>query len=794
MKLFEVFEDLQVNEELTSTFNETELLKITVLRKSSTVVLSIDSTKLIPRRSIQKMQKELKQQCFANTKGSLVFCEHYQLSSQYNLENLWYAYKESLFDELSEESVMLGAFAKKAHISFTEKEVHVTAEDTFLNCHVGEELREYVETLFLKRFDMEIFVRNHYIKEEKRNESYSQSYEFLNRDVLQAFGAKRAFEASEQKGKQSVATEVKKKTISAENKQAGQNKKLDASISRTNHIQVSQAGVGKQLEGSLEVKPEIKGEAKTEAKKFDGKRDFVPKKKIPDDPDIFYGRAFDGEVTPLSDIQDEIGECVIHGKVIKYEDRPLKNNPEKFFISAYITDFTDTIGVKLFVKSEQMEELKGHLKEGKYVKLKGMAALDRYDHEVCMSAIVGIKNIPSFEKKRMDTSEKKPIELHAHTVMSDMDSVVDTKKLVKTAFEWGHSAVAITDHGVVQSFPEANHALNPKDYKDDPEKMQRAKDFKVIYGVEAYLVDDVLEAVTNEKGQSLSDAFVVFDIETTGFGAETDKIIEIGAVKVVNGEIADHYSTFVNPQIPIPLKIENLTGIRDDMVLDAPLIETVLPEFLEFCKDCVLVAHNASFDVGFIKAKAEQLNKEHGMHLQTDFTVVDTVSLARALLPDLKKFKLNVVAKALEISLENHHRAVDDAGATAQIYVRFLKMLQEQGASKLSEVNTICKPTADMIKKMPTYHAIILCQNEVGRINLYRLVSLSHIEYYAKRPRIPKSLFLENREGLLIGSACEAGELYQALLRESPMEEVTRLCEFYDYYEIQPLGNNRFMI
>ena len=800
MKLFEVFEDLQVNEELTSTFNETELLKVTVLRKSSTVVLSIDSTKLIPRRSIQKMQRELKQQCFANTKGNLVFCEHYQLSSQYNLENLWYAYKESLFEELSEESVMLGAFVKKTAVSFTEKEIHVTVEDTFLNRHTGEELREYVEPLFLKRFDMEIFVRIHYEKEEKRNESYSQSYEFLNRDVLQAFGVKRALEASEQKGKQSVATTVKKGTVSAGNKQVEKNKKSEGStsvstkVSEANHTHVSQAGTGKQLEGSLELKSEPKGEVRTEAKKFDGKRDFVPKKKIPDDPDLFYGRPFEGEVTPLSDIQDEIGECVIHGKVIKYEDRPLKNNPEKFFISAYITDFTDTIGVKLFVKSEDIEELKGHLKEGKYVKLKGLAALDRYDHEVCMSAIVGIKNIPSFEKKRMDTSEKKRIELHAHTVMSDMDSVVDTKKLVKTAFEWGHSAVAITDHGVVQSFPEANHALNPKDYKDDPEKMQRAKDFKVIYGVEAYLVDDVLEAVANEKGQSLSDAFVVFDIETTGFGAETDRIIEIGAVKVVNGEITDKYSTFINPQIPIPLKIENLTGIKDDMVMDAPRIETVLPEFLEFCKDCVLVAHNASFDVGFIKAKAEQLNREHSMNLQTDFTVVDTVSLARTLLPDLKKFKLNVVAKALEISLENHHRAVDDAGATAQIYVRFLKMLQEQGASKLSEVNTICKPTPDMIKKMPTYHAIMLCQNEIGRINLYRLVSLSHIDYYAKRPRIPKSLFLENREGLLIGSACEAGELYQALLRESPMEEVTRLCEFYDYYEIQPLGNNRFMI
>ncbi|MGN1084932.1 MAG: exonuclease domain-containing protein, partial [Lachnospiraceae bacterium] len=432
--------------------------------------------------------------------------------------------------------------------------------------------------------------------------------------------------------------------------------------------------------------------------------------------------------------------------------------------------------------------LRGHLKPGKFVLLKGQALFDTYEKEVSIGVIYGMKNIKDFTKKRMDTSERKRIELHAHTKMSDMDGLVDPTVLVKTAFEWGMPAVAITDHGVVQAFPEANHAINPKDYKDDEEKMQRAKDFKVIYGVEAYLVDDVLEPVRDSKGQALESSYVVFDIETTGFGAEHDKIIEIGAVKVESGKITDRYSTFVNPKVPIPPRIEELTGIKDSMVMDSPEITEILPQFLEFCKGCALVAHNASFDTGFIRSNAERLG------LSYDFTVIDTVGLARALLPGLSRFKLDVVARELGVSLENHHRAVDDAKATADIFVKFLAMLKARGVMQLDEVNAVCKPTPEMIKKMPTYHAIILCQNEAGRINLYRLVSLSHIDYFARRPRIPKSLFLENREGLLIGSACEAGELYQAILRESPHNEIERLCEFYDYFEIQPLGNNRFMI
>ena len=331
----------------------------------------------------------------------------------------------------------------------------------------------------------------------------------------------------------------------------------------------------------------------------------------------------------------------------------------------------------------------------------------------------------------------------------------------------------------MQAFPDANHYIETLD-KDDP--------FKVIYGVEGYLVDDLQDVAVNEKGQSLKGTYVVFDLETTGFSSVKDKIIEIGAVKVENGEITDKYSTFVNPKIPIPFRITQLTSITDEMVMESPEIETILPQFLKFVGDAVLVAHNASFDVSFIEENCKQQG------IEPDFTSVDTVGLARVLLPTLSKFKLNVVAKALNISQEHHHRAVDDARVTAEIYVKFIQMLEERGIETLDQMNHFGAHNAEAIRKMPSYHVIVLAKNDIGRVNLYTLISKSHLEYFGRQPRMPKSEVLKYREGLIIGSACEAGELYQAILGEKSAERIARIVNFYDYLEIQPLGNNRFMI
>ena len=310
----------------------------------------------------------------------------------------------------------------------------------------------------------------------------------------------------------------------------------------------------------------------------------------------------------------------------------------------------------------------------------------------------------------------------------------------------------------------------------------------MIYGVEAYLVDDLHQIATNEKGQDFKADFVVFDIETTGFSPTKNRIIEIGAVKVSEGKIVDRFSTFVDPLTPIPFEIEKLTGITDDMVMGAEQIDVVLPRFLEFCEGCILVAHNARFDMSFIMENCDRQGISH------DFTYVDSVGIARIFLPGQKKHTLDAVAKALGVSLENHHRAVDDAEATAEIFVKLIVLMEKEGITTLSQINERGKTSPDIIKKLPTYHAIILAKNNVGRMNLYRLVSESHLTYFARRPRIPKSLLSQYREGLILGSACEAGELYRALLEQKSDAEIARLVNFYDYLEIQPLGNNRFMI
>ena len=439
-----------------------------------------------------------------------------------------------------------------------------------------------------------------------------------------------------------------------------------------------------------------------------------------------------------------------------------------------VTDFTDTIMLKLFARNDDVPDITSYVAKGNFVKVKGVVTVDKYDSDLSITSIVGIKKIPDFTTKREDTAAEKRVELHCHTKMSDMDGVSDVKDIVKCAMRWGHKAIAITDHGDVQAFPDANHTVDDK--------------FKVIYGVEAYLVDDTKDIVEASRGQSLDDSYVVFDIETTGFSPEKNKIIEIGAVKVEGGEIVDRFSTFINPQVPIPFRIEELTSIKDDMVIDAPTVDVILPEFMEFCKGCTMVAHNADFDMSFIKRNCELLGME------CNPTIVDTVALARVLLPQLNRFKLDTVAKALNISLDHHHRAVDDAACTAEIFVKFIQMLKDRGVEDLDSINTMAKSSVEMIRKMPTYHAIILATCDQGRTNLYRLISMSHITYYNKRPRIPKSEYIKYRDGLLIGSACEAGELYRAILNGRPQEEINRLVNFYDYLEIQPLGNNAFMI
>ena len=525
----------------------------------------------------------------------------------------------------------------------------------------------------------------------------------------------------------------------------------------------------------------VAGRLRTDAKVLDKKAAKNDEKsfrtvKMSGNPDVIYGKDFDDEAIELATITHEIGEGAIRGRIRGVEVKELRTG--KQLMTFTVTDFTDSMSVKLFLNTkENLDEIKGDIKDGAFVKIKGVIAMDSWSKEIAVSSVRGIKKIPDFTRKRMDNSDVKRVELHCHTKMSDMDGVSEVSDIIKQASKWGMPAIAITDHGVCQAFPDANHTVEKLD------------GFKVIYGVEAYLVDDLKALIENPDGQTFDDTYVVFDLETTGFSSEHDRIIEIGAVKYQNRRCVDSFSCFVNPEIPIPFRIEKLTGINDSMVIDAQTIEEVLPKFIEFCEGAVLVAHNADFDSGFIKAKAKQV-----MGIDKEYTVVDTVALARVLLPQLNRYKLDTVAKAVGVSLENHHRAVDDADCCAGIFLKFMTMMEERGITNLNQAESLADERENIVKKLPSYHAIILAKNDVGRNNLYRLTSMAHLKYFNRRPRIPKSELLKHREGLILGSACEAGELYRAILDNKSEQDIARLVEFYDYLEIQPLGNNRFMI
>ncbi len=380
------------------------------------------------------------------------------------------------------------------------------------------------------------------------------------------------------------------------------------------------------------------------------------------------------------------------------------------------------------------------------------------------------------KQERKDEAKVKRVELHMHTQMSQMDGMTSAKDLIKRAMKWGMKSIAITDHGVVQAFPEAHKLLG----FDNP-------DMKVIYGVEAYLVPDKTPCVSFPRNQDIDTTYCVLDLETTGFSFRTEKITEVGIMKVKNGEVIDEFSCFVNPEKPIPQRVIEVTNITDDMVKDAETIETVMPKIIEFVGDSVLVAHNADFDIGFLKYNAKELG------LTLDNTYLDTLRLAKELFPEYKKYKLGIIAENLGIKVEVAHRALDDVDTTVKVLKVMLEMLKEKGVKTVNDIDKLTSGNADY-KRLPSYHAIILAKNYVGLKNLYKLISLSHLHYFYKKPRILKSIYKKYSEGLILGSACEAGELYRAIIAGKTDEEIEDIAKDYDYLEIQPIGNNMFMV
>ena len=497
---------------------------------------------------------------------------------------------------------------------------------------------------------------------------------------------------------------------------------------------------------------------------------------------LIYGRSetIRTNIIKVEDISPEDDMAAISGEILPgtIEERELKSG--KFLVSFNVYDGTSTISCKIFLKPEEKAKVVGRLNSAKGVKLEGKSGISNFTHELEIMANVVIETDGIKKQIRQDLAEVKRVELHMHTQMSQMDAMTSATDLIKRAMKWGWKSIAITDHGVVQAFPEAHKLLGV----DNP-------DMKVIYGVEAYLVPDSSQAVVNDKGQPIDTTYCVLDLETTGLSAKTEKITEIGIMKIVNGEVVDKFSEFVNPEKHIPERVQEITGITDDMVIDSPKIEELFPKVLEFIKGSVLVAHNATFDIGFLRNVAQNLGYEF------DFTYVDTLPLARKLYPELKKHKLGKIAEHLGIEVLVAHRALDDVDTTVKVLREMMKELKKRGAKTVSDIATKCedaKAKEEEYKRLQPFHAIILAKNYVGLKNLYKLVSLSHLKYFYKKPRILKSLYKKYSEGLILGSACEAGELYQAIELGRPDEDIEEIAQDYDYLEIQPIGNNEFLI
>lgn len=552
---FSVFPDLKVSDDVRSLFEDANIREITLKKKENTLKISFQCDHLISRVDTWRMERTIREQLFSKRFVKIRFQESYHLSEQYNLKYLMEHYMKSFLFELKGKGEVIFNVVRKGDYKIEDDVITFYFEDTFVNRNKAPEIKEFFEMILKERFSID---------------------------------AKVGFDFS--------------KTIDRSLKMES-----DYRLQQEIHTIVEHADI---------VEKEQKEEKKARKKAAATKKEhmFKKKPKYSDDPTLLYGRNCDGELMEIKDIYDEIGEVVIHGQITFLETREIRN--EKTIIIFHITDFTDTISCKVFVRNEQLPDILDGLKKGGFYRIKAVAMYDKFDHEISLGSVAGIKAITDFREKRQDTSMEKRVELHLHTVMSDNDSVVQIKDIVNRAYEWGHPAVAITDHGVLQGFPIARHAYEDLRLKeDDP--------FKIIYGVEGYFVDDLGDLIIDSKGQSLMDSYVVFDIETTGFNSVNDRIIEIGAVRVVEGEIKETFSEFVNPERPIPYKITQLTTITDDMVKDAGTIEEILPQFLKFCEGSVLVAHNAGFDTGFIRENAKRLN------LPYDHTVVDTLGLGK---------------------------------------------------------------------------------------------------------------------------------------------------------------------
>lgn len=772
-KFFETFPSLKLSEDDRELFEETSITNLVSSSRKDKLHVYLKSNYVLPKDRVYVIEEEIRKQLLGNRPVQVKIIERFELSDTYRADTLIKVYKNSIMFEASRHNPAWTDLLNHADFDFDAEQniMYIVLEDRLLAHDMSEEILDFFDNILNVRCGLAVRINAKYKEREVR-----KSVEHARNRMMEQI---RRLNETDVSGDGSITDG---EGTSAGDDQAFAMYESMAADEARNIEEENQNTLPENIGSTVEATKDTP-KTNTDKKSPDTNKEYSKdnyRSRRPsvqsNNPDVIFGRDFTDGPMSISDIDGDIGDVTVRGQVIALETRETRNG--KLMVSFAVTDFTDTIGVKMFPKEDQQDRLFEYLKNGAFILIQGRTGIDKFDGILSLGFISGIKKTHDFRVKRMDNEAVKRVELHCHTKMSDMDGVSDVSDIIDCAISWGHDSIAVTDHGVVQGFTEAFHHL--RDIKN--------KDFKVIYGMEGYLVDDDKQTVYNPLEYTINDKFVVFDIETTGFSPEENNIIEIGAVKVENGEITGRFSTFVNPKEPIPYRIEKLTGINDSMVADAPFINDALNQFAKFCEGAVYVAHNASFDMSFIKAKEEAAG------IYREYSYVDTLVLSRLLVPEISRFKLDNLCKFFKISLENHHRAVDDANATAEIFLKLIDRIKGKNISTLVELNELSRQSEEKIRKSPYYHVILLAKNEVGRINLYRLVSMSHLKYFNGAPKLPKSEIAKYREGIIIGSACEQGELYQAILSKKSEQEIQKIASFYDYLEIQPNGNNEFMV
>ncbi len=760
----EVFPGLHGDREVQGLLPLMDVSSIRYSRDKKSLLIFTRVKRLVGRELLDRVEKLLDKQVLQDYGNELHsrICEEYILPDSYRLADVISEYKDTLLKEAASGSPISERLLKRSAIEVDEESLTLTVDDYPIAHSLERGWTERIIRILAERFLRDASVRIAYRKPKEHvfliddgtaNEPVNAAAEEKNESVSAASVSGSANTAAPDRSPESSGADAKKNPAPKKPRSVKKDSEAAASPCAAKK-ELNRAQSGKQTGSVKAPKPVV----------------------YSDDPDVIYGRKFTDEVRRIASYDaSEEGSMVIAGDIMESEMRELKSKT-RCLITLSVTDYTDSISIKLFVPSEQAEEIFGKLKKGT-IKVKGNAEYDSFDREIGILHVQGImKSNAVFEEKREDHATVKRVELHLHTKASENDAVTDVTDMIAAAKHFGHKAMAVTDHGCVYAFTDAFHAVG----KDD---------FKVIYGMEGYLVDDIQRNVVNPQNTPLSAPCVVFDLETTGLSPVRNKIIEIGAVKVEGGKVVDRFSTFVDPEVPIPFRIESLTSINDSMVKGAPKEKEALEALMKFSEGCYLVAHNAEFDISFVNEGLKRIGYSH-----EPFTYADTLGISRVLLPQLSRYGLDPVAKELDVVLEHHHRAVDDAECTAFIWLKLQSRLEARNLHTLQEVHDAVTPDENAIKKMRTNHVILLAANETGRINLYHLVSESSLKYFRRRPRIPKSLLQKYREGLIIGSACSAGELFEAVLEGKQDEEIARIVNFYDYLEIQPIGNNRYLI